>query len=190
MKVTLEQAATRLGKSRRQVLYAIRKGEIPAEKLAGRWFLELEDLAPTQPRQEALDRRRRALRAAVEDTLDLTEAGGERRRYSIRDLKAVQVALPLYRETCESLGEAHAAAAALRRVLEHLARGYHRFERADKTEAYRQARDQASLAACELLLAGSAECERLLEQVERELMPAFAGLMRRTDRRQGRRTPP
>ncbi len=189
MKLTLEQAATRLGKSRRQVLYAIRKGELPAEKLAGRWFIELDDVDQAPPRKETLERKRRALRAAVDDALDLTQGSGERRRYSMRDLKAVQVTLPIYRETCQALGEVHAAAGALRRVLEQLARGYHRFERAEKAEAYRQARDQASLAACELLLAGSAEGDRLMEQVERELMPAFAGLMRRMDRRPGLRSP-
>jgi hypothetical protein len=99
------------------------------------------------------------------------------------------VALPIYREAGQALGEEHAAARALRRVLEQLARGYHRFERGEKAEAYRQARDEASLAACELLLAGSAQGERLMEQVERELMPAFAGLMRRTDRRRHPRSP-
>lgn len=183
MKLTLEQAATRLGKSRRQVLYAIRKGELPAEKLAGRWFIEFDDLDPGQPRRDAQERKHRALRAAVEDALDLTQDDGERRRYSIRDLKAMQVALPIYRATCESMGEAHAAAGALRRVLEQLARGYHRFERAEKAEAYRLARDQASLAACELLLASSPEGNQLLDKVEGDLMPAFAGLMRRMDRR-------
>jgi len=189
MKLTLEQAATRLGQSRRQVLYAIRTGKLPAEKLAGRWFIESAELDLRSPQKEGAERKRRALRAAVEEALDLAPSDREGRRYSVLDLKAFQVALPIYREAGQALGEEHAAARALRRVLEQLARGYHRFEGAEKAEAYRQARDDASLATCELLLAGSAQGERLMEQVERELMPAFAGLLRRTDRRQRRRIP-
>jgi hypothetical protein len=183
MKLTLEQAATRLGKSRRQVLYAIRKGELQAEKLAGRWFIESDDLGAREPQREVVERKRRRLRAAVEDTLDLAPGEGEGRRYSVRDLKAFQVALPIYRETGQALGEEHAASQALRRMLEQLARGCHRFERSEKAQSYGQARDEASLAVCELLLAGSAVGDRLLEQVEQELMPAFAGLMRRNERR-------
>ncbi len=107
------------------------------------------------------------------------------RRYSVRDLKAFQVALPIYWEASQALGEDHVATRALRRVLEQLARGCHRFERTQKVEAYGQARDDASLAACELLLTGSPVAESLMERVEQELMPAFAGLMRRADRRRG-----
>jgi excisionase family DNA binding protein len=182
MMLSLEQAATRLGKSRRQVLYAIRKGEVPAEKLGGRWFIESADLARQEPQRRVEERKQQRLRAAVEEALDL-EPEPQTRRYSVRDLKAFQLALPLYQEAGRALGEDHAATRALRRVLEQLARGCHRFEHTDKAEAYRQARDEASQAVCELLLAGSAVAERLLDQVEQALMPAFAGLMRHAARR-------
>ena len=44
MQLTLEQAATSLGKSKRQVLYMIQNGRLPAQKLAGRWWIESQHL--------------------------------------------------------------------------------------------------------------------------------------------------
>jgi excisionase family DNA binding protein len=50
MQLTLEQAATRLGKSRRQVLYMIRQQQLPAQKISGHWFIDSDDL-PTHDHQ-------------------------------------------------------------------------------------------------------------------------------------------
>lgn len=107
-------------------------------------------------------------------------------RYSVRDLKAFQLALPLHRKAHECLGSDHPATAALRQVLEHLAQGCHRFEHADKIAAYRQARDSASLAICELVLCGRDEAEAMVTGIEQELMAALAGLLRRLEWRRRR----
>ena len=68
-------------------------------------------------------------------------------------------------------------------MFEQLTRGCHRYERSDKAEAYRAARDQASLAVCELVLTESAAAAQLIHALEQDLMAALAGLMRRVDRR-------
>jgi hypothetical protein len=83
------------------------------------------------------------------------------------------------------LGSGHAAATHLKTALEHLAQGCHRYGREEKTAAYRAARDAASLAVLELLLDAGGPHEALVSSVEGDLMPALAGLLRRTERRRG-----
>ena len=71
MQLTLEQAATRLGKSKRQILYMIQQGHLPAQKLAGRWWIESQHLPLSEAQQRSYDRKQHQLRAAVEDALDI-----------------------------------------------------------------------------------------------------------------------
>jgi excisionase family DNA binding protein len=188
MQLTLEQAAAALGKSPRQVRYMIEQGKLPAEKVEGRWRIDSEALpqAPAREnaRQTAGKRRKERLREVVDEALDLE--GGPERRYSVLDLKAFQVALPLYRRSLEALGEEHPASGRLRTVLERLALGCHRFEPKDKTSAYREAWDAASLAVCELVLAGGEQADTLRQALEQDLMAALAGLLRRMDRQRRR----
>ena len=125
MQLTLEEAATRIGKSKRQVMYLINKGELPALKTAGRWWIESDDLplSATQHRQH--EQKQRQLRSAVEEALDLDPESERPRRYSVRDLKAFQIALPLYRQSATAVGADHPATHCLKRVLEQLTQGCH-----------------------------------------------------------------
>lgn len=182
MELTLKQVAAQLGKSVRQVRYMIQSGTLPARKSPSGWLVDSAAL-PASPRQgEAAARKQRALRAAVEDVLSAPDTPGTR-RYSLRNLRAVQVALPI-RSACEAaLGASHAATQSLYQTIEHIIRGCHRFARGDKAEAYRLARDEASRSTCSLLIDGSEPALRLLDQVEQELLPAISGLLRRQERR-------
>lgn len=183
MQLTLEQTATRLGKSKRQVLYLIQTNRLPAEKVAGRWSIESDSLPLSEGQQRSHERKQRQLRAAVEEALDIEPEAARPKRYSVRDLKAFQVALPLHQKALSELGDAHPATQCLKRVLEQLTQGCHRFERTDKADAYRTARDQASLAVCELVLTGSEVADELIQALEQDLMATLAGLMRRMDKR-------
>ena len=117
----------------------------------------------------------------MEDALDIEPENARPRRYSVRDLKAFQIALPLHRKAQAAFGADHPATQCLKRVLEQLTRGCHRYERSDKVEAYRAARDQASLAVCELVLTESGAADQLIHALEQDLMAALAGLMRCVD---------
>ena len=181
MQLSLQQAAVRLGKSVRQVRYLIQTGTLSAQKSGGRWLIDAASLPFSEPQKAAVARRDRALRSAVETGLGLDEAAPE--RYSVHDLKAFQIGLPLFRQSTERLGAEHPASAALRATLVLLAQGCHRFGYGDKAESYRAARDAASLAVCELILAGQDETVPLVRAVEQDLMAAFSGLLRRLERR-------
>jgi len=181
MQLSLEQAAERLGKSVRQVRYLIQTGALRAAKTGGRWLIEAADLPLSEPQRAAVGRREHALREAVEQGLGLTEPPPP--RYSVRDLKAFQIALPLYRQGSALLGADHAAVLALHGALVLLTQGCHRFEHDDKASAYRAGRDAVSLALCELVLADREEAEPLIRAIEQDLMAAFSGLLRRLERR-------
>jgi uncharacterized membrane protein YccC len=132
----------------------------------------------------AVERRERQLRAAVEEGLGLRDTPERPPRYSVRDLRAFQVALPLYRRAAQALAPDHPATTALREVLQLLTRGCHRFERGAKAEAYREARDAASRAVCELLLDAGEATDELVSAIEQDLMASLAGLLKRLERRQ------
>jgi excisionase family DNA binding protein len=182
MYLSLQQAADRLGKTPRQVRYLIRTGHLPAHKVGGRWLVDSDALPLSDGQRAAVERRERQLRAAVEEGLGLSEQQRPP-RYSVRDLRAFQVALPIYRGATESLAPDHPAAAALHEALLLLARGCHRFERGAKAESYRQARDAASRAVCELLLDRSEPAAELVSAIEQDLMASLAGLLKRLERR-------
>lgn len=182
MQFTLRQSADQLGKSIRQVRYMIQLGQLPATKVAGEWQVNSADLPSTPVQVEAALHRDQKLRATVEDVLDLSERQG-RRRYSVRDLRAVQIGLPLFQAATRDLGPEHPSTLALRAMLEHLACGCHRFRHAEKLTAYHEARDAASRATCELVIAGGERATWLLDQVEQDLMAALAGLLRRCERK-------
>lgn len=189
MELTLEEAATRLGKSPRQVRYMIRHKRISARKAAGRWLVDVDALPRSPGQMEAARRKEAALRAAVDEALSLPEPRSGA-RYSLRNLKAFQIGLPLYERATAELGAEHVAALQLRAALGQLARGCHRFEPQHKAEAYRAAREHASVAVCELLLCRGERPDALAATVEVELLTAIAGLLRRADRGRPERARP
>ena len=150
MQLTLDQAAIRLGKSVRQVRYLVQTGKLSARKVGSRWLIESDDLPQSSEQQATHQRKERQLRAAVERGLELPTGPG-RARHSVRDLKASQIALPIYRQLVAALGHDHRATRALLEAIEQLARGCHRFDYRNKAAAYREAREQASVAITALL---------------------------------------
>ncbi len=179
MNLTLSQAAERLGKTRRQIRYLIQQGRLEAHKDGGRWVVDSERLPISEAQREAQARQAGRLREAVEAVLEPPARG----RYSVRDLKAVAVGVPLYQRCLRILGEESPATRELGLGLEQLAIGYHRYGWSEKRDAYRSARDAASRAAMALLLAEHPEAGELLDRIEQELMPAITGVLRRTERR-------
>jgi excisionase family DNA binding protein len=180
MQLSLQEAMQILGKTRRQVLYMIEQGRLPARKVGSRWVIERADVQVDEAVHQRTTQKQARFKAVIEDAL----TPGQERRYTLRDLKAVQVATPIYREMAARGDGWSKAAAHMRACLDQLAVGCHRYDRHEKTLAYRAARDAASLAAMELLLHTEAKPDDgLLDAIEQELMPAVAGLLRRSERR-------
>jgi hypothetical protein len=182
MELSLQQAVEILGKTRCQVLYMIEQGRLPAKKIGGRWAIERADLQVDEERQQRASQQQARLKDMIEEAL----TAGQGRRYTLRDPKAVQLAAPIYYQLAARGAGWEKATTYMRACLDHLALGCHRYDRQEKTVAYRAARDAASLASMELLLCNAAaQADPLLDAIEQELMPAFAGLLRRSERRRG-----
>lgn len=157
----------------------IQEGKLQAQKDGGRWVVDSTTLPLEAPQRAAQARRQDRLRDAADHALGPRPAT----RWGLRDLKAISVGVPLYRRCRDLLGEDAAPTRELRAGLDLLAVGAHRFAATDKRDAYRAARDAAARAAMALLLAPDAGAESLCDEIERELMPAIVGALRRTERR-------
>lgn len=147
MAISITEAATILGKTRRQVAYLIEQGLLPAKKAGGRWVIERADLNTDTPQQQRASQKQAQFQAVIEEAVIPTN-----QRYTLRDLKAVQLAAPIYHQLIERGAGWDKAAAHMRECLDQLAVGCHRYDQQEKTAAYRAGRDAASLAAIELLL--------------------------------------
>jgi excisionase family DNA binding protein len=183
MQLSLQQTAHLLGKTRRQVLYMIDQGTLPAKKVGGRWVVERAALQVDEETQQRASQKQARFKAVIEEALT---PPGKERRYTLRDLKAMQLAILIYRQLVARGTGWETATTHLRTCLDQLALGCYRYDRQEKTVAYRAARDAASLAAIEMLLGNAADQDDpLLDAIEQDLMPAFAGLLRRNERRGG-----
>jgi len=180
MELTLQQAATALGKTRRQVQYLIQQGHLAARKVGGRWYVDSAALGDDPQVAQRSQYREARLRDAVNDALS---PGPAQRRYSLTDLKAFQILLPFYRRLQQTGGAEHPATCHLKSALEHLAQGCHRFGRAEKAASYQAARDAVSLAVLELVL--DPGLQEAAADLEDAFMGAVAGLLRRVDSKRG-----
>lgn len=178
VELTIEQAANLLGRSARQVRYLISTGKLPARKSGRQWRVSSEDLPRSPGQQAAADRRANKLEASIDQALEPTNT----RRYSLTRIKAFAVGRPVLAEIHQTLGPNHPSGVHLQAALEQIAIGCHRYRSAEKGEAYRTARDLVSRAACALALTEAPEAQALLTRIEQELLPAVAGLIRRTER--------
>ena len=183
MDLTLDEASVKLGKTVRQVRYMIQQGRLTARKIKGRWLIDDAELALPDAQQAARDRKQAKLLDTVQDAVGVPRAASQRARYSAVAIKAVEVGLPLYRRARDERGAEDLGARQLAAMLELLICGAHRFDRVSKAAAYRDARDAASRAVCALLLEGGEPATALAVEIEQEVMPAIAGLLRRLDRK-------
>jgi len=179
MDVTLQDACRLLGKTPRQVRYLVRKGELQGKKVAGRWVVDAADLPISEGQRAARAAKEQQLRDTVEHALGPAHT----RRYGVADLTAFTAGVRVYRALLAALGAAHPASDAVSAALVALSQGYHRFHDRDKLEAYRLAREEAARAAALVLLSAHAEAEALAAPIEREVLPAILGLVRRCERR-------
>ena len=122
MQLSLEQAAEALGKNRRQIKYLIEQGRLPAIKIGGRWVIEREDLQMDEATQQRSSVKQAQLQASIEEAL---QPSGKKRFYTVRDIKAVELATPLYRNLMKRGKKFEKAAQHIRDSLDQLVVGCH-----------------------------------------------------------------
>lgn len=182
MELSLTDAARLLGKTPRQVRYMLKLGQIQGKRGDnGRWRVASETLPLSDKDLKSRADKVGALRGAVEEALGPHLDARGKRGFSVRETAAFSVGAPLHRVMVSKLGEEHRACKALGEALVCVGCGVHRYHGPDKHAAYGEARERAATAAVLLYL--SDEQVALAEQIERELLPAITGLVRRYERR-------
>ena len=193
MKLSLSESATVLGRSERQIRYLIKTGRLRAGKDGGRWRIESTDLPLTDAQREAVASRVQTAREAFEKgiapagKIEESKPAAEKKRYSVKDLKAFQSGEDIYRELKVDLGREDSACQHLFAALVLMTRGCHTFHPGEKAARFTEARDAAAHAATHLFLDGDEESRRrLAERIEQELIPKIASLVAGQEKRSHR----
>lgn len=181
MHLSLTEAAQRLGRSPRQVRYAIKQGKLKATKRAGRWIIDAADL----PAASAAVAQRQAQRAAaVQDAVAdaLAPVARKARGYSVGDLRAFRSAASLRVELAAREDASSPALLALTECVRFLARGGHAWGPRAKRGAWLDARRAGSDAVAWLFMTGEDADEAFARRVEAEVLVPLGSLLGRLDR--------
>jgi hypothetical protein len=185
MDLSLVDASRLLGKTPRQVRYMIKQGRLKARKDGVRWVISDADLPLSDAQRRAQAKKAQELREIVEGALGPHLRSGKR-TYGVRDLQAFVQGRAVYKDAIANLGDGHPAAVSLLSTLVSTSQGCYRYHDRDKLDAYRTAREESARAIAMLLVDDHPKAEGLAESLEREVIPALTGLIRKAERK-GRR---
>ncbi|MEM7678310.1 MAG: helix-turn-helix domain-containing protein [Myxococcota bacterium] len=180
--LTLPEAAALIGRSERQIRYLIQQGKLAAKKQGRRWLVDKSALDKMPERRRRHAQRLESMEATVRETLSLP-AEGENPKWSVLSMRVVTYARSVHTAVVETFSESHPAAVAAASTVRCLVRGGHAFRPADKLAHYATARTAACDTLTEVLLA-PLETQALIRQIESDLLPALAGLLRRAEKKQ------
>lgn len=192
MKLSLQETATVLGKSERQVRYLIRLGQLAATKDGGRWQVDSANLPLTEGQRAALDAQLEKARSAVEKALSplakVSDKSEVKKSFSVTDLDAFSAGAEIYRQGLASLGVEAPEWQHLVAALTLLSRGCHSFHSAEKAKRFLEAREEAATAVAILLLSQRDDGLRriLADRIEQELIPKISGLVALHEKRSRR----
>ena len=172
----MSEACARLGCTPRQLRYRIKKGELPARKVDGRWHIDERVLPRTPGRDRAELEREADLKEVVAQALAKRRA---HRRDSVEDLQVFAVLVAGVR-ALRARTPAHPALPSLVEAAAALARGVHSYGANDKTEAFRAARRHVATGVAWLHVEPEPQLAHALEE---EVLPGIGGLLRRLSRK-------
>lgn len=190
MDLTIQEAATLLGRRPRTVRAQVARGDIPGFKKGGQWWIPQANLPLTETQRAALQARAEEVRGAVESALPAAVSlAHDKKRWSVTDLEAFCTGRRVLNEL--RTNDQPRAAEELEAGLLALCEGSHLFDPRDKIAALDRARAHISRAAGRLLLTPEATLEDApttphrawANDLEGELIPALAGLIRRVEGR-------
>ncbi len=182
MDVSLQEAATLLGKSTRTLRLWIRAGRLPAKKLGGRWVIS-KGAVPLSD-QQAADLRSRADRVltAVEEALppDLSGKRGEKRK-TLMDVVAFRRGLACAQSLPKS-SRLSGVRSRFEQGLLAVARAHAAWAPSEKIGELREARacfaEGQALLLIETGESPPKETVGLLQKLEEEVIPTLGGMIR------------
>ncbi|MEM7246747.1 MAG: helix-turn-helix domain-containing protein [Acidobacteriota bacterium] len=200
MELTVTEAAAVLGKSARTVRHLVKQGKIPGRRVGNRWLIDREALSATfthdaDARRERVRELEEHVAKALDDSLPAgSREHGDRRHYSVSDLRAFQHGKEVLAELDRTIASTPSLAAELREArgsllccLRALTEGSHQFHADLKLECFLRARTTCCACITDLLTVSAADhavsLAELADRLERDLLGALRGLLRRAERR-------
>ncbi len=184
MKLSVRDAARILGKSERTARHLAQTGQIPAQRVGGRWLFEREHLEAHVSGGQTLAAAVDGLRDDVVEALeDAKPKLGERGFYSVRDVTAFKSGSSVLRqleEASKTPGTEY-----LRTLLRCIADGFHQYDPETKLNSLLAARRAASGAVADLAHHAAADeaLDPLVDTLEKVTLGSLRGLIRRAERR-------
>ena len=111
------------------------QGRLPGKKVGGRWVVNRAGLQVDAEMQQRKSQKQARFKAVVEDAL----TPGRERLYTLRDLKAVQLAVPIYNQLAARGPAWEKVTTYMRECLDQLALACYRYDRQEKTAIARHA---------------------------------------------------
>ena len=193
MELSVREAAALLDRSPRTLRAQLARGELPAVKRSGQWWVHRRDLPLTEAQRRRAADKAESVRRAVDDVLPSRLDGKVGR--SVADLDAFRHGAALLAEVradtevSEALRER--AAAGLEEALLALSEAVLHFDRNAKLEAVeRSRRGFARVVGMLLVEAGIPPAEPVhawVQALERDVLKAVAGFARWTEKLKGSR---
>lgn len=199
MELSVNEAARLLGKSPRTVRHLVATGQLRGRREGVRWLIDREALESISPAEAAsrraqVERVRERVDAAMDRAAPPPADGRVRRAYSVRDLRAFELARELIAKVARARDASSGPAGdrlaraegSLRECLRALADGCHQFHAHAKADCYAHARSTACAAVADLLaftaVHEQAEADEVAERIEAELLRSIRGLIRSAEK--------
>lgn len=189
MELSVREAAVLTGRPSRTLRAQLARGELPGVKRNGRWVVDRRHLPLTEDQRRRLEHKAGKIRRQVDEVLPsrLAASRGDRQR-SLVDLEVFRLTLDLHRDLLadKQLTNRERLLCLSHDAVLALAETFHEFDREAKLQAVHRARACLAHLAAELLidhgLPPSEPAFRWLHRLERDILPAVAGLARFIDR--------
>lgn len=198
MELTVREAAALTGRSPRTLRAQLKRGELRGQKRHGVWSVSREDLPLTERQRAVIQRRAEEIRHAVDEILPSRAAlDRDRHRRSLCDLDAFRLGMGLVDRLDQWLPPSATESlrseiqALLISALDQIAEAVLQFHREQKLIAIHRSRGCFARALVRLLLTAQrdpgSKANEAVALLEREILPALAGLARWADRLEGGR---
>ena len=193
MELSIREAAVLLGRSPRTVRAWAASGEIPAFKKGGQWRVRKQELPLTGVQRKRLEQRAERVVDAVKGAVGSRRSQKERwTGHRLAELEPFRLGLKVFRalQATDAVATPKAgvdsATELVAEALLLIGEGAHQFERNRKLIALARSRALLGRAAAQLLVdacdSQQQDRQSIVEEIEGEVIPALAALMRWAER--------
>lgn len=194
MTITISEAATLLGKSKRQIRYMIQQGKLKAEKAGKEWLINREHLPLSEAQLKSLERKAQQVRSVIDDAIGkpadgiVRDAREARKKYALATQSCFKLTKQAYGLAKQLFGGEHQNTQKLHTVIELVTKGWFSFIPAARLRFLRYARELICEVLTDTLLIENPSNEHtaFAELLEFDIIVSLSGLIRSSEKRNKR----